>query len=115
MSRHFLVFFFPFACIAIVAKIGVFVVVGIRVCLITVVIASTFFGAFVSVFIYPVLTALISMVGWLFAVITCCFGFFRVWFCTMFRHSVRLKFILGFKIRLMMLLNLAELFLLANC
>ena len=43
------------------------------------------------------LMALTSMVTWLFTVMACRFGFFRVEFCGLLRHIVHLKFVGSFQ------------------
>ena len=90
--------------ISVVCVVGVsfirILAVGVRVCLTTVVvifIARTNFVALRVVFFSFEMTAQISVVTWLFAMVTCRLGVFGVWFCEMMRHSICLLFIGGFK------------------
>ena len=85
---------FGHLCCITVAIMGVFVVVRVRVCLTTVFIASKIFGAFGLLFLFSELTSLVSIVAWLFAVMTR-LGFLGAWFRGKLHHSVHLKFIWG--------------------
>ena len=91
---------FLIICIACDGIVGNFSV-GVRVSLTTTIIVVVIVGTIVvisgSVFFSFVLTALIPMVAWLFAMVASWLGFFGVLLCSLLRHSVYLQFICSFQ------------------
>ena len=78
-------------CVGIVGN----VVVGVRVCSTTVVvlvIAGKISSSLGVAELSFELTTLISVMAWPFAVVTSWFGFRRIWFCGLLRHSSHLQF-----------------------
>ena len=68
--------------------------VGVRVCLGTTIVVFVFCSTICIVldlvFLSFELTALISIVTWLFAMVACWFGFFRILLCVLLHHSIQL-------------------------
>ena len=83
-------------CVVIPANICIFDVIRVTVYLITDFVTRTIFGASTLVFHCAELTALISMMTWLFAVMNSRGRFFRLWFCEILLHSNLLKFTMEF-------------------
>ena len=84
-------------CIVIIANTNVIFVVAVRVGLATaIILAGSVFFAFVLVFLFFDLTALVSIVAWFFPVMTCQFGFFSVRFCGVLHQNVQWQLFWGF-------------------
>ena len=76
-------------------------IVGVRVFLTSVIVVVVIAGptrvVLALVLLVFELTALVSIVTWLFAVVTSWFGFFWVLLCGLLRHSIYLQCIWGFQ------------------
>ena len=84
--------------IVCIDRVGIFgnLIVGFRICLTTiivVVVASSIRVVLGWVFQLFEFKALVSIVTWLFAVVSSWFGSLRIWFCGLLRHSVYLHLV----------------------
>ena len=102
MGRQFLISAISFVCSVGFALTDGFVVVGVRVCLTTViktvvVVTGTIRVSVILVSFFLELTTLVLVVARLLAMMTCRFGLLRIWFCGFLRHSVDLLFVCSFQ------------------
>ena len=102
VGRQFLISVISVVCSVGFALTESFVVVGIRVCLTTViktivVVTGTNCVSVILVFLFLELTTLVLVVARLFAMMTCRFGFLRICFFGFLRHSVDLHFVCSFQ------------------